>query len=220
MLFGRRSDRTTRTPEPAPERTPRRTPATATESGTAGGAPVQSFIDASLTIVGDLHSAGDVRIDGRICGNVRCAQLILGRDAAVTGTVVAAQAIVRGKIVGTIRAPVVIIQATAHVESEITYSLLTVDDGAFFEGSVHRSNDPLLAEERPAAAPPLPNASSSAAEGPGAAASAGDAAKRNDAEGAAAEPVAQPAEPPPASKGKAAKPSRHAPLANGHSQAG
>jgi cytoskeletal protein CcmA (bactofilin family) len=103
----------------------------------------QSYIDASLTIVGDLHAEGDVRLDGRICGNLNCAQLIVGRDAAITGAVTAEQAIVRGRVTGTIRAPVVILQNTAHVESEITYGQLAIDDGAIFEGTAHRSDNPL-----------------------------------------------------------------------------
>jgi cytoskeletal protein CcmA (bactofilin family) len=105
--------------------------------------PAQSFIDASLTIVGDLHSEGDVQIDGRICGNVTCAQLIVGRDAIITGTVKAEQAIVRGSITGTICACVVILQETARVKSDIAYTLLAIDDGAAFEGAARRSESPL-----------------------------------------------------------------------------
>jgi len=105
--------------------------------------PTQSFIDASLTIVGDLHSEGDVQIDGRVCGNVTCAQLIVGRDAVITGTVKAAQAIVRGAITGTVCASVVILQETARVKSDIAYGQLAIDDGAAFEGAAHRSESPL-----------------------------------------------------------------------------
>jgi cytoskeletal protein CcmA (bactofilin family) len=158
MLFSRKSESRH---EPLPLPAPLADPAPALElpgndyshSYIAGldGARTQSYIDASLTIVGDLHSAGDVRIDGRICGNVRCAQLILGRDASIAGTVIAEQAIVRGKVIGTIRSPTVVIQETAHVESEITYGTLAIDDGAFFEGTAHRRDNPR--ELEPAAAP-------------------------------------------------------------------
>jgi cytoskeletal protein CcmA (bactofilin family) len=143
MLFSRRSESSQQT-----------VPAPAGGSHIAGGtdaARTQSFVDASLTIVGDLHSEGDVRIDGRICGNVRCAQLILGREASITGAVIAEQAIVRGRVIGTIRSPVVVIQDTAHVESEIVYGSLAIDDGAFFEGAAHRRTNPL--EDETAASP-------------------------------------------------------------------
>jgi cytoskeletal protein CcmA (bactofilin family) len=161
MLFSRRSE-SSHHPAPVPagaaarmlerERAPAVAPAGGSPiASVADGARTQSFIDSSLTIVGDLHSAGDVRIDGRICGNVRCAQLILGQEASITGAVIAEQAIVRGRIIGTIRSPVVVIQDTAHVESEVTYGSLAIDDGAFFEGAVHRRDNPL--EEETAASP-------------------------------------------------------------------
>jgi cytoskeletal protein CcmA (bactofilin family) len=217
MLFSRRSDSPIKSPESA-ERRPERLPERVTEdiptleplptgySRSLGVAstPVQSFIDASLTIVGDLHSAGDVRIDGRICGNVRCAQLILGLDAAITGSVVAEQVIVRGKVIGTIRAPVVVIQDTAHVESEITYASLSIDEGAHFDGAVRRRDNPLAEpEQQPSATAP---ATMAAAAPP-----AGDATESADA-GATAE------SPPPPPKGTPApKTQRQAPMANGHS---
>lgn len=157
MLFSRKSgDRNTAasTTSVSPEQGPERAPGPGLPSGAQPGgqsgldsAPTQSFIDASLTIVGDLHSEGDVQIDGRVCGNVSCAQLIVGRDAAITGTVRAEQAIVRGSITGTIRASVVILQEPARVKSDITYTMLAVDDGAELEGTAHRSESPLTETE-------------------------------------------------------------------------
>jgi cytoskeletal protein CcmA (bactofilin family) len=108
-----------------------------------GGARPQSAIDATLAIVGDLRTEGDLRVDGHICGNVQCAQLIVGPSAAITGVVTAEEAIIRGRITGTIRANVVIIQGTAHVESDIVYGVLAIDEGARFEGAVRRSASPM-----------------------------------------------------------------------------
>jgi cytoskeletal protein CcmA (bactofilin family) len=114
-----------------------------TGAGANDGTHSQSFIDASLTIMGDLYSEGDVQLDGRVCGNVSCAQLIVGKDAAITGAVTAQQTVIRGSVTGTIRSPVVILQDTARVDSEITYSVLAVDDGAMFQGAARRSERPL-----------------------------------------------------------------------------
>jgi cytoskeletal protein CcmA (bactofilin family) len=156
MLFGRKSENRSETAGgaskgSAPERARGSQPAghnprTGSEahaaSGSANGTRSQSFIDGSLTIMGDLHSEGDVQLDGRVCGNVACAQLIVGRDAAVTGSITAEQAIIRGTVTGAIRAGAVILQDTARVESEIAYTVLAVDDGATFEGAAHRSDNP------------------------------------------------------------------------------
>ena len=112
------------------------------------GARPQSVIDETLAIVGDLRTDGDLRLDGHICGNVQCAQLIVGPRAAITGVVTAEEAIVRGRIMGTIRANVVIIQRSAHVASDIVYGMLAIDEGATFEGAVRRSATPLDDGER------------------------------------------------------------------------
>ncbi len=107
------------------------------------GARLQSVIDETLAVVGDLRTDGDLRLDGHICGNVQCAQLILGPRAAITGVVTAEEAIVRGRITGTIRAHVVVLQGSAHVESDIVYGTLAIDEGAEFQGAVRRSDNPL-----------------------------------------------------------------------------
>jgi cytoskeletal protein CcmA (bactofilin family) len=145
MLFGRKSKDGT-APAPKPPRTPEpllEEPYQRHRNGSTSWGPPESYIGSSLSITGDLHSEGDVRLDGHICGNVRCARLIVGQGAAVTGTVTSEEAIVRGRITGTIRAPVVILQDTAHVESDIVYTLLAIDDGANFEGAARRAEHPL-----------------------------------------------------------------------------
>jgi cytoskeletal protein CcmA (bactofilin family) len=101
----------------------------------------QSVIDATLAIVGDLRTEGDLQLDGHICGNVQCAQLIVGPSAGITGVVTAEEAVIRGRVTGTIRANVVILQGTAHVESDIVYGMLAIDEGAKFEGAVRHSSN-------------------------------------------------------------------------------
>jgi cytoskeletal protein CcmA (bactofilin family) len=103
------------------------------------GSPTQSTIDPWLTITGNLESQGDVRVEGQISGDIRCANLVIGRDASVCGDIIAEEAVVRGKVKGTIRANRVILQETACVESAIYHKLLSVDEGASFDGqSCHR----------------------------------------------------------------------------------
>jgi cytoskeletal protein CcmA (bactofilin family) len=116
----------------------------------------RSLIDKLANISGDLCSEGDIQIDGHLCGNVTCAQLIVGKDAAVIGGVIAQEAIIRGKVTGLIRATRVLLQASARVESEIIYQSLSMDEGATFEGIARPRANP-FAEELPAAlVPELP----------------------------------------------------------------
>ena len=95
---------------------------------------LRSLIDKLANVSGDIWSDGDVQIDGHLSGNVNCAQLIVGKDAAVIGAIIAEEAVIRGKMTGLIRATRVLLQASARVESEIIYQSLSVDEGASFKG--------------------------------------------------------------------------------------
>jgi cytoskeletal protein CcmA (bactofilin family) len=106
------------------------------------GSPAQSVIDAWLTVAGNLESQGDVRVEGQVAGDIRCANLVIGRDATVCGDIVAEEAIVRGRVKGTIRANRVVLQDTACVESAIFHKVLSVDEGASFEGQSCQRQQP------------------------------------------------------------------------------
>ena len=60
----------------------------------------RSLIDKLANINGDLWSDGDIQIDGHLCGNLNCAQLIVGKDAVVVGAIIAEEAVIRGKMTG------------------------------------------------------------------------------------------------------------------------
>ena len=102
-----------------------------------------------MTIIGELWTEGDVQIDGHLCGNFKCAQLTVGKDADITGAIVAKEVVVRGKITGTIRATRILLEHTACVESDIVYKLLSIDEGARFEGVARCRPNPL--QDKPAA---------------------------------------------------------------------
>jgi len=106
----------------------------------------RSLLESSLTMTGDLWSEGDVEIDGHFCGNINCQQLIVGKNGAITGVIVAHEAVIRGKITGIIRAMRVLLQDSARVESEIFYQSLSVDEGASFEGVARPRPNPLAEE--------------------------------------------------------------------------
>ena len=109
------------------------------------GTPARSVIDAWLTMKGNLESEGDIQVDGKVQGHIRCTQLIVGRDACIDGDVLAAEVVIRGKVKGVIRANRVKLQETACVESEIFFEKsLGIEDGASFEGQIRRASEPLV----------------------------------------------------------------------------
>ena len=81
----------------------------------------------------------------RCNGDIRCAQLIVGRDATINGSIVADEVVVRGKVKGVIRAAQVMLQDTAQVESEIFHKSLVIEQGASFDGESRRIDEPAKA---------------------------------------------------------------------------
>src|ERR1700687_5347847 len=109
----------------------------------AGRNGVPSIISADLIVRGTLISAGDVQIDGKVDGDIRASGLVIGEKAVITGDVFAEEAIVRGRVEGSIRARKVQLCATSHVEGNILHEAFSVETGAFFEGNCRHTDNPL-----------------------------------------------------------------------------
>lgn len=108
-----------------------------------GATPTRSVIDPWLRITGNLEGEGELQIDGHIVGDIRCAQLVVGKAATVEGNITAEEVIVRGKVTGVIRSNRVILQDGALVESEIFHRRLTIEEGALFEGTIRMRENPM-----------------------------------------------------------------------------
>ncbi|HEX5999297.1 MAG TPA: polymer-forming cytoskeletal protein [Hyphomicrobiaceae bacterium] len=110
-----------------------------TESGN------KSVIGNDLKIIGQglkIISQGTLQVDGEVEGDVAGAEVIIGEQGKVTGTVAAERVIVRGKISGVIRGMAVALQSSARVEGDIHHMSLAIEQGAEFDGRCRRPQDP------------------------------------------------------------------------------
>jgi cytoskeletal protein CcmA (bactofilin family) len=112
-----------------------------------------SILSADALITGTITCAGDMQIDGRVEGDVRSVSLVIGEKAEIHGEIFAEEVIVRGRVMGRIRARKVQLCATSHVEGDILHEAFAVESGAFFEGNCRHSDDPLGDGQRKPAAP-------------------------------------------------------------------
>ena len=85
---------------------------------------VPSLVSTDLEITGDLKTLGEVQLDGTIEGDIAC----------ITGLVEADEVMIRGKVIGRVKAHSVELAKTAHVVGDIWHDTLAVDAGAFLEG--------------------------------------------------------------------------------------
>ncbi len=93
-----------------------------------------TVISADMTVSGDLNCRGTVTICGRVFGDVTARTLNIEEGAHVEGAVVAHLANIHGNIDGPVRAPTVMIGATARVVGTITHHTLAIEPGAVVEG--------------------------------------------------------------------------------------
>jgi cytoskeletal protein CcmA (bactofilin family) len=116
-----------------------------------------STIGEDLTITGNVTSKGELHLDGEIQGDVHCVALVLGENAQLKGSVVAEDVMVRGRLVGSLRALRVMLQSKANVKGNLFHQSLSIEQGAHFEGESHPSEDPLASHPEVAAEEPQLN---------------------------------------------------------------
>ena len=123
--------------------------------------PNASTIGSELLITGNVTSNGKIRLDGHVQGDIQCASLVLGENSQLKGSAVAEEVVVGGRLIGSVRAVRLMLQTTSHVEGDLLCQSLAIEQGAYFDGKSHRSNDPLSLQHglvgSVAQQPPPPN---------------------------------------------------------------
>ena len=67
----------------------------------------------------------------------------VSRQSPKTLRVVAQDVIVRGLLIGSVRALTVTLEANSHVEADLFHKSLSLEQGTHFDGDSHPSEDPL-----------------------------------------------------------------------------
>ncbi|MES2099402.1 MAG: polymer-forming cytoskeletal protein [Pseudomonadota bacterium] len=114
---------------------------------------LSSLIAEDVEIVGDVHFASGIRIDGRIKGNVIAravdgqsrALLVLSEKGHIEGSVNCCDAVLNGTVIGDLDIEHFLeLQSSSRVSGTIRYEHLQMDVGASVRGQL------LKAESRPA----------------------------------------------------------------------
>jgi len=108
-----------------------------------------SIIGSNCSLAGDILSEGEVHIDGKVIGDVRCITLVIGEGGGITGEINAETVRVLGAVTGQITARAVELAKTARILGDITHDSLAVEAGAYVEGRFNR-----LPHDEPAVADP------------------------------------------------------------------
>jgi cytoskeletal protein CcmA (bactofilin family) len=97
-----------------------------------------SIIGNNCSLAGDISSDGEVHVDGKVVGDVRCVTLVIGEAGSVTGEINAETVRVLGAVSGQITANAVELAKSARIVGDITHDTLAVEAGAYVEGRFNR----------------------------------------------------------------------------------
>lgn len=102
-----------------------------------GFAPNVNLISQGTSILGEITSNSDIRIDGQIEGTIRSeSKVVVGASGKVSGDIICASADILGHVDGTITCKdILFLKSTAHVEGDLTTNKLVVESGAVFNGN-------------------------------------------------------------------------------------
>lgn len=112
---------------------------------------VISIIGPGMRVIGDCETEGTLRIEGTVEGTVRAGKaVVIGKDGSVQGDVMTQDAVIGGRVSGTIIAESRLeLQATCLIEGEIRARRIKLDEGGRVNGNVY-TGDVTAAKQQPA----------------------------------------------------------------------
>ena len=103
----------------------------------AGEISSNNIVGKGTIVEGNIETLGNIRIEGKVIGNVKTkSKIALGQSCQVKGDVVAQNAEISGEVNGTIEiADVLILRPTAVINGDILTNKLIVESGASLNGT-------------------------------------------------------------------------------------
>ncbi|MAL79923.1 MAG: hypothetical protein CMN55_12560 [Sneathiella sp.] len=101
-----------------------------------------SILAESLTIEGNLVSAGEIQIEGQVTGNLEVGSLIVGEKAVINGDISAGKMVIRGEVNGAMRGDEITVTSTAVIHGDIVHASLSIEPGAKIDGHLKHSETP------------------------------------------------------------------------------
>ncbi len=90
------------------------------------------------TIEGNIDTYGNLRIEGKVVGNIKSkTKIALGESSYIEGNIVAQNAEIAGEVKGTVEvSDILSLKATANISGDIITSKLIVEAGAVWNGTI------------------------------------------------------------------------------------
>ena len=97
-----------------------------------------SNVSENLHITGSVFSSGKISFNGSIKGTLESKSLYVGETGFIDGKVEADEAVILGRIKGTLKGNKVRLAASSRIEGDTYHQVIAIEDGAIYEGSIKR----------------------------------------------------------------------------------
>lgn len=110
-------------------------------------ANLSNVIGKGSTLTGDFEAYGNIRIEGKVIGNIYSkSKVVLGNGSYVEGNITAQNAEIEGEVKGKLEiTDMLTLKATAIINGDIQTAKFAVDPGAKFNGQIHMGGKKNLA---------------------------------------------------------------------------
>ena len=97
-----------------------------------------SNISENLQITGTIYSSGKISFNGFIKGSLESKSLYVGKNGFIDGKVESDEAVILGRIKGTLKGNKVRLASSSRIEGDTYHQVIAIEDGAIYEGSIKR----------------------------------------------------------------------------------
>ena len=97
----------------------------------------RNIIAKNSSLVGDIKSDGDFRVDGKIEGTIQTSgRVVIGKEGSVSGTIDCAHADIEGTFSGKLIVDQILsLKSTADISGDVVMGKLSVEPGAAFNAT-------------------------------------------------------------------------------------
>lgn len=104
---------------------------------------ISNTIGKGTSLVGDIETFGNIRIDGKVKGNITSkSKLVLGDSSFIDGNILAQNAEIEGEVSGCVEVTeLLVLKPTARIKGNIITNKMVVEAGAVFNGSCNMGTE-------------------------------------------------------------------------------
>ena len=133
-------------PQPGTEHPARPAPPRPALQGSTMAATTFSVLGADLAVKGDITASAELHIDGHVEGDITCAAMVQGEASVIQGAIRAQTARLAGTVKGGIEVGQLFVLKSARIHGDVTYDVLTIEQGAHIDGRLSHGLEPLDSE--------------------------------------------------------------------------